>query len=434
MVAVRSTSQSGASDSFGSSCTIPPPAGNVSGDIIVLLLEQWESGNPTVTWPSGFQASQLFEIVSGSQKFKGNWKRLTATESGNFVPSWTGSQWNMGHAICIQDALASGDPIDDVDTNTSTNSNEATITNTLTTVALQIHAIAKENAQLQSTTPTGFTEQRDGDYITTNTRVAPGSGSQSASGGVLAGSTLQLGVLIGIKPAAGGGATDLVIQDMSVAVTEDVPTLVPVFNLSVADVSIASTLDAVTIVKISDLAIADLSIATTEDNAVVNTATNLVIQDTTVATSVDVPTLTRIMDLAIQKMVVATRNDTPSFSQVHNIAIHDMFLYTATDLVNFAGGSGGGPVSIADVQAQKLPVLTGQTGSVQDLLKFYYGGLSGLAPATAFSISDHQKKYWETQTGLANRTMADLEKAFYDALLVPSGSLSDREFVYWTGL
>lgn len=391
MVSVRSTSQSGTSDSFGSSCTVPVPSGAASGDIVVLLLEQWESGNPTVTWPSGFQASQLFEIVSGSQKFKGNWKRLTAGDTGNYVMSWTGSQWNMGHAVCIQDALASGDPIDDIDTNTTASgTNEATITNTLSTVALQIHSIAKENSSLQSTTPTGFTEQRDGDYITTNTRVAPGTGSQSASGGVLAASTLQLGVLIGIKPAAGGSTIDLVVQDATIGISSD---------------NIALT-------QVSDLVVQDAALTTTSDNL----------------------TLTQVIDLAIQKAFLATRATTPNLTQIHNIVVHKAFLQTAADLVNLAGGLGG-PVTITDIQKEKLATLTGlSVGSINDLFHAYYGGLSGLSPVARFSVTDHQRTYWEAQTGLSGRSMADLEKAFYDSQLVPSGSLADREYVYWDGL
>lgn len=241
------------------------------------------------------------------------------------------------------------------------------------------------------------------------------------------------GCTISIKAAAVGGGTDLVIADMTVPVTEDVPTLVPRYNLAVADLSIASTMDAVTMVPIYNLSVADMSIPVAIEASNVNSNTSLVINDMVVPTNTEQLTLTSVINLAIQDMLAATRHDQVNYSQVHNIAIHNMFLRTATDIVNFAGESGG-PVSISDVQAEKLPVLTGQTGSVPDLLKFYYGGLSGLAPATAFSISDHQRAYWETQTGLTGRSLADLEKAFYDAQLVPSGSLSDRAYVYWTGL
>lgn len=433
MVSVRSTSQSGTSDSFGSSCTIPVPAGAVSGDIVVLLLEQWESGNPVVTWPSGFQATQLFEIVSGSQKFKGNWKRLTASDAGNYVPSWVGSQWNMGHAVCIQGALASGDPIDDVDTATVTSANESSISNTLATVALQVHAIAKENAQLQSTNPTGFTEQRDGDYLTTNTRVAPGTGSQSASGGILAGSTLQLGVLIGIKPAAGGGSTDLLIADARHTTTSDNIAITQVHNLVVNDARSTSVADNITITQVHQLNIQETRHVTVADTVFIGQNHFLIVQDTVHETKADHLSLTGLIDLAIHKAVQATRSDNIDFTQVHQLVIHKSYLRSLADIVVFLG-EGGDVVSVTDVQVQKMATLTGKTGSIQDLEHAYYGSLSGLAPAGSFSVSDHQRVYWETQTGLSARSLADLEKAFYDAQLVPSGSLADRELVYWSGL
>ena len=184
----------------------------------------------------------------------------------------------------------------------------------------------------------------------------------------------------------------------------------------------------------------DTALTSAEINTWMNTttptpsgATDLVIQDATVGVSSDNAVLTRIIDLAIQKATIALSADNISLAQIHNIAIHDAFVQTAADVVNFA--SQGGKVSIADLQAQKLPALTGQNGSVPDLLKFYYGGLSGLVPATAYTVTDHQAAYYRAQTGLGQQTtMADLERSFYDVKLVPSGSLSDREFVYWTGL
>lgn len=164
-----------------------------------------------------------------------------------------------------------------------------------------------------------------------------------------------------------------------------------------------------------------------------SSTTNLTIQDASVASSSDSPVLTRIIDLAIQKMVSASQADPISLSQIHNIVINKAYVQSAADIVNFAGSSGG-KVSVSDTQLQKLQVATGKTGTIADLEFAYYSGLSGLVPAATYSVTDHQRKYWETQTGKTGISMADLEKAFYDGLLIPSGSLADREYVYWTGL
>ncbi len=187
----------------------------------------------------------------------------------------------------------------------------------------------------------------------------------------------------------------------------------------------------------TSLTIQDATIGTSADNVTLSQVHSLAVQDATIGTTADNVVMSQAISLAIQKAVMAMKSDAPDLTQVHQIAIHDAFLQTSADIVNMSGQPGsGGPMSVADLQAQKLPALTGRVGSVQDLLFFYYGGLSGLSPITSYSVSDHQKAYYAAQTALPGSTnsMADLEKAFYDGLLVPSGSLADREFVYWTGL
>lgn len=43
----------------------------------------------------------------------------------------------------------------------------------------------------------------------------------------------------------------------------------------------------------------------------------------------------------------------------------------------------------------------------------YYAGLSGLAPAAAFSVADHKQAYWTAQTALpATASLSDLERSF----------------------
>lgn len=87
------------------------------------------------------------------------------------------------------------------------------------------------------------------------------------------------------------------------------------------------------------------------------------------------------------------------------------------------------PGSVADLEMEALRAITGLQGSMSDLEFAYYSSLSGLPVAS--SLTDHQKKYWETATGLNNKSMADLEKAFYDLEGIPAGSLADREYQYW---
>lgn len=391
---VRASTRSGQSDVLQASNSTAVPT-NAVGDTMFLASESWSNSiTPTVTWPSGFSqiADQSVSDGSGGTVFlRVARKEITSVDSGSYNITLSGTAWNQLEAVSCSGTFTGADPVEDSDFATGASATSVpSVTNaTVTALDLILHIVATFNA-VTLTAPSGYTKDIEGDVLRISHKTLSSVASETSSGGTLSSATPKVVIQLAIKPASGATPIDLVIQDMSIATTLDAVTIVPAFNLSVADLSVPTNLDS--------------------------------------------PSLTRIMDLAIQKMLVATRNDPLTFTQVHNIAIHDMFLYTATDLVNFAGSSGGPVPTVADLQAQKLPVLTGQTGSVPDLLKFYYGGLSGLIPATSYSIADHQRVYWETQTGLTGRSLADLEKAFYDAQLVPSGSLADRAYVYWSGL
>ena len=219
-----------------------------------------------------------------------------------------------------------------------------------------------------------------------------------------------VGCTISIKAAAAGG-TNLVIQDATHAQVADNITIVQQHALTVQETRHIHTADGILL---------------TQNHL-------LIVQKPVHAQTADNLTLSDIINLAVQKAIHAQNADNLNLPQIHNIAIHKAFLQTAADIVNFSGEEGE-PVTVADVQVEKLQTLTASTGSISDLMHKYYGGLSGLAPVAAFSVSDHQRVYWETQTGLSGRSLADLERAFYDVQLVPSGSLADREYVYWSGL
>lgn len=184
----------------------------------------------------------------------------------------------------------------------------------------------------------------------------------------------------------------------------------------------------------TDLVIADATQATSTDAITLTQTHILAVADATSNTSTDPITLTQIISLIVQKAMQATSTDPVNLSQIHQITIFDAFQATRAKNVTLVGPGFGGFMSVSDIQLQKLQVATGKIGTIADLEFAYYSGLSGLVPVAQFSVTDHQRKYWETQTGLTGRSMADLEKAFYDGLLIAAGSLADREFTYWTGL
>jgi len=203
-VGYRSSSTTGSSDAFVTSLNIPVPSGAASGDVAVLSIEQWESTNPTVTWPSGF--TEFVNTASGSEKIKAAWKRLTGADSGNYSPSWTGSQWSQGQCVLITGALSTGNPIDASNVATSgSGTTVPTATVTATAADFLLHVVANENTAA-TTPPTSFTEVQDANYLHNNYRIPGASGSYSATGATLSASTLSLAALIAVLPDAGATA------------------------------------------------------------------------------------------------------------------------------------------------------------------------------------------------------------------------------------
>lgn len=214
VVAFVNSSNTGTSDQLVSSINVPVPASAAANHIALVHLEQWEVGNPTVTPPSGFTA--LTPVVSGSQKSKVFWKRLTGADSGNYTFSWTGSQWTLGHCVLLSGAVTTGDPVEAVNTATATSTSIPSTTVSTTTEAFLAHFVANENSAT-GTPPTNYTETQDGDYAKANYRIPGSTGSHTASGGTVSASTLMLVQLVAIQADTGGGSTQTIVCQLIAA-------------------------------------------------------------------------------------------------------------------------------------------------------------------------------------------------------------------------
>jgi len=229
-VGYRSSSRTGQSDAFVTSVNIPVPSGAAANDIAVIALEQWESANPTVTYPTGF--TQFINVVSGSQKLRAAWKRLTAGDTGNYTCSWTGSQWTIGECILATGCITSGSPVDASNTATATSTNVPTTTITATDLDFLINLVANENSATK-TPATNFTEVQDSDYLETSYRIPGTSGSQSASGGTTSTSTLILAALAGLLPDSGAGSQTIVCNVLAADSTLFSPQIIQIVSTSV---------------------------------------------------------------------------------------------------------------------------------------------------------------------------------------------------------
>ncbi len=415
VAAVRASTRSGQSDVLQASNSTAVPTNQV-GDKVYLCSESWSNTiTPTITWPSGF--TQIFnQSVSdgsgGTVFLRIAEKEISSVDSGSYSITLSGTAWNQLMAISCSGLLTGASSAEDNDfaTGASATSVPSVTSATVTDADLILHVIATFNA-VTSTPPTNYTESIEGDVLHINYRVLSGAGSETSSGGVLSGSTPKVVAQLALKPAA-SGATNLVIQDSLHASVADQFGVTQNHLLIIQDSTHAHTSDVVNFNQVHQIAIFDAVHTTLADNLVLAGGTTLIIQDATHAHSADGLVLV----------------------QTHNLIVQDATHQTKSDTISLVPPGTGGFMTVSDVQVQKLAVITGKTGSIQDLQFAYYSSLSGLVPASSFSVADHQRAYWEAQTGLTGKSLADLEKAFYDVQLIAAGSLSDREFTYWTNV
>lgn len=220
-IALRSSSASGTSDTNGTSCVVPVPAGAQAGDIALLAMEHWDTFDGTgITFPAGFTVVINGQFSGNREKLYVAWKRLTGADTGNYTVTWTGNQWNMGHCLMLSGGLASGNPIESSNSNLST----GTSLPSMAVVAaapgdFMAHFIANQNSG-SGTPPTGpvaMTEVLDGNYLKSNYVVWASSGTFNPTGGSTV-SSAKSGALLAIKPSVGGGP---VSQAMNTATETD---------------------------------------------------------------------------------------------------------------------------------------------------------------------------------------------------------------------
>lgn len=439
VAAYRASTISGASDVFQNNNVTNVPT-NLDDDQMYLIAVCWHASlTPTVT---NWAALGFTEIFSGSVAVPSNgnvFLRIARKEigpsadTGTYTVNYSTTTWNQLVAISGSGLLIGADPLD-VAINSATGNSVTTIptTTVVTTDSdLLFQATASYNAAT-ATAATNFTERQDGDVLHVNTWAPGSSGSKSAASGTVSVSTHVVTALMAVKPPS--SATNLVINDATSPTSTDAIALTQTHMLAVADATSGTSTDAISLTQIINLIVQKAMQPTSTDAVNLSQVHQLAIFDALHTTKATTVVLASGTTLVIQKASQATSTDGIALVQTHNLQIQDATHATLADVVQLVLPGFGGFMTVSDVQLQKLQVATGKTGTMADLEFAYYSGLSGLVPVAQFSVTDHQRKYWETQTGLTGRSMADLEKAFYDGLLIAAGSLADREFTYWTGL
>ena len=207
-IGIRGTTTSGTGDTNVSSKTVPVPTGAAVDDIAIVIVDQWTSATERTATITGFteitgaHATRTTTGTAGTQTIRMFWKRLTAADTGNYTVTFSGTTWNMAHCVMFSGGLASGDPIEVVNTANAT-SGYPTTSFTVSTLAGLVNSAVTFNA-ITTTPPTGFTEQQDTNVLHTNTRILTGSGSVTASGGTSSETDTVVVAMIAVQPASSG--------------------------------------------------------------------------------------------------------------------------------------------------------------------------------------------------------------------------------------
>lgn len=224
-MAYRSSSTANTS---GTSINVPVPASAATDDIAILCLNLDNTGHGTITQPTGFTLLFTSTVATpdGHTQMV-SWKRLTGADSGNYTPSWTGSNDVIGMCALFSGRSTSSDPTATAATNTSSNANPVAVgAATITAVdgddliwigGLDGNAIAVGGS---CAAPSGYTERQDVSDTTRNwcnlsiaTQDNVGAGATGTVTGTytIGGGSERAGWLAHLvripKPAAAGAAT-----------------------------------------------------------------------------------------------------------------------------------------------------------------------------------------------------------------------------------
>ena len=228
------------------STTIAPgvPAGVVAESLVLIFL--YIEGSQAVTAPAGFQEITPAPVTTSQvHTVRVWWRRATGTESGTYTLSWSGSVWRQAVALRVDDALASGDPIDAAAQAQRSTSGTTTPAVSLTTTGPDRRLLWVGSGYVAGgfTPPSGYTEIFDPsvEFAIAHREQATAGATGNVTGTVGSAST-QIARLIAISPIDPTVPVDDVGAELGTAAEGDAVTAASVVD---SDVSTSAETDAV---------------------------------------------------------------------------------------------------------------------------------------------------------------------------------------------
>jgi hypothetical protein len=364
--------------------TITKPTGTVSGDLLVATFFAgngfWNNVN-LLTPPTGWTTLHEFLHTSGNPgKILGIYYKVAG---GSEPASYDWSVNDGANSILTMTAIEAGTfdattPIGttqgidfsrEVNASSSTSVSAPTVTPAVNdSLGIMVPCHTGVAGSVSYTPPAGWTERVDGGNThcrgSVNTLAlttsATGTITATASSSIAAG--FGAGFLIVVRPAA-GGATDLVVADLTVTVVADAPTLTQTHELVVSDLTVTVAADAPTLTQTHVLTVADATVATTIDTVTLTQDHSLVVSDLTVAATIESPTLTVdsivlvVADLTVAATIesptltvdsivlvvadltVAVTIESVTLTQVHELVVSDLTVAVVADTVTLIVGA-----------------------------------------------------------------------------------------------
>jgi hypothetical protein len=343
--------------------TITKPTGTVSGDLLVATFfsnNGFYTNDTNLTPPSGWTTVNEFiqnpgsnpsraigiyyKIAGGSEPASYDWTcndgsnshlTMTAIEAGTFDSSTPiGTTSGVDYARQYQPSAS---------TSVSAPTVTPAVDDSLGIAVFSVTGLAGSHTW---TSPSGWDERVDGGGGTHNRgSVHTKALTTSATGSITGTCTSSVpqdqgaGMVVVVRPAA-GGATDLVVADLTVTVVADAPTLTQTHELVVSDLTVTVAADAPTLTQTHVLTVADATVATTIDTVTLTQVHSLVVSDLTVAVTIESPTLT--VDgivLVVADLTVAVTTESVTLTQVHELVVSDLTVTVVADAVTLIVGA-----------------------------------------------------------------------------------------------
>jgi hypothetical protein len=234
MAIVAETSATG-TQGWGTTLTINKPTGTVDGDVMVAFMQDVPAAT---TAPAGWT---LVGTANGAYLYQRLYYKVAASEGASYAWSWSGDGYAAGGIVRYSGVDTT--TVEDVAESTNTGASAAPRGLSITTAtdgAMVILCVGWNNNGYTHTAPTGMTEVWESTRVAFSDVIQATAGATGNKDATLSTSNDWGTIMWALRPASGGGATNLVVANLTSAQTTARPVIGP--HLKAYNVTSAHTM------------------------------------------------------------------------------------------------------------------------------------------------------------------------------------------------